>query len=72
MSRGYIDPSIRPTNDRQTKLLELIQARGLTLRRLHRDGRSLRLTGPDGLHLTVADLSSLELSDVTPRRPQRR
>ena len=62
---GYVDPAISPDGKRQAEVLETIRRLGLTLHRVHRDGRALRLTGP-GVHVTVADLGGLSLSDLKP------
>lgn len=60
---GHIDPSIQPDTKRQAAVLDVIRARGLSLHRLHRDGRALRLCGP-GIFLTVADLGALSFHDL--------
>lgn len=60
---GHIDPSIRPDTKREGAVLDLIRRRGLSLHRLHRDGRALRLSGP-GIFLTVADLGALSFHDL--------
>lgn len=46
MARGHIDPSIAATTPSERALMHEIARRGLTLPRLHRDGGTLRLTGP--------------------------
>lgn len=53
---------------RELKLVALIRSRGLTLHRVHRDGRALRLIGP-GVHVLVADLAHLTAEDCA--RPTR-
>ena len=62
---GHIDSSITAGSKREAAVLDAIRARGLTLHRLHRDGRALRLSGP-GIFLTVADLGALSLHDLEP------
>lgn len=65
MAAGHIDPTITAGSRREADVLDAIRARGLTLHRLHRDGRALRLTG-HGIFLTVADLGALSLHDLKP------
>lgn len=62
---GYIDPGIVPSNRREAAVLAAIRARGLSLHRVHRDGRSLRLTGPD-ISILVDGLAPLSLHDLDP------
>jgi hypothetical protein len=62
---GYIDPSIVPESGRQTKVIEAARRLGLSLHRVHRDGRALRLSGP-GVWVTVADLGALSMTDLKP------
>ena len=62
---GHIDIRIRANTHKERKLLDEIRRRGLTLQRTHGDGNSVRLSGP-GVHVVVADLSSLSLTDLQP------
>lgn len=64
-SAGYIDTGIVAETSRQRAVLEVIRKRGLSLCRVHRDRRALRLSGP-GVFLTVADLASISLADLDP------
>ena len=66
MSRGYIDSSIEPGSVRQGYLLAAIRAKGLTLHRVHRDGKALRLTGPGVFITAAAGLGSIDESDLEP------
>ena len=61
------DIRIRANTHKERKLLDEIRRRGLTLQRTHGDGNSVRLSGP-GVHVVVADLSSLSLADLQPPR----
>ena len=66
MSRGWVDPSIKPDTVQQARTLAAIRAYpGASLHRLH--GSALRLTAP-GIHLTVANLGSLSVHDLDPNR----
>lgn len=60
---GYVDPTITADTKRQRIVLDAIRARGLSLHRLHRDGNTLRLTGP-GVFVLVGGLSPLSLTDL--------
>jgi hypothetical protein len=63
MAAGHVDPSITGDTTRQRAVLAEVRKRGLSLHRVHRDGRALRLTGP-GVFMTVCDLAALSLSDL--------
>lgn len=65
---GYIEAGIEANSNREAAMLAAIRARGLSLRRLHRDGKSLRLTGPN-IFVTVAGLGHLQLSDLDAPTP---
>lgn len=65
MARGYVDQSIVASTLGERALLREITKRGLTLHRLHRDGRTLRLTGP-GVFVTIDGLRSLQFQDLQP------
>lgn len=62
---GYIDPSITPSTRREAAVLDAIRERGLVLMRVHRDGKTLRLTGPD-VFVLIDSLAPLSLSDLAP------
>lgn len=65
VAAGHVCPSITANSKREMALLATIRTRGLTLLRCHRDGRALRLTGPN-VHILVTDLASLTLDDLNP------
>ena len=65
MKHGYVDPTIVPSTVGERALLREIVKRGLTLHRLHRDGKSLRLSG-HGVWVTVDSLRSLQFADLQP------
>lgn len=62
---GYIDPNITPSTRREAAVLDAIRERGLCLHRVHHDGNTLRLTGPD-IFVLVDGLAPLSLSDLVP------
>lgn len=58
---GYIDPRITPSTRREAAIRE----RGMSLHRVHHDGDTLRLTGPD-VFVLADGLAQLSRSDLDP------
>ncbi|WP_144290187.1 hypothetical protein [Ideonella sp. A 288] len=67
---AYVDPSVTAETIRERQVLAAIRRRGLSLHRLHRDGRAVRVTGP-GVYVTACNLGSVSLSDLAPVEPNR-
>ena len=63
MNGGYIDPHYVPDTVREREVLAAIRARGLSLHRLHADGRAVRISGP-GVWLLAAELKNVTLADL--------
>ena len=62
---GYIDPRITPSTRREAAVLDAIRERGMSLHRVHHDGDTLRLTGPD-VFVLADGLAQLSRSDLDP------
>lgn len=64
MSQGYVDPSYAPDTGRERDLLAEIRRRGLSLHRLHADGRAVRISGPGGVWVLAAELKNVNVADL--------
>jgi len=66
---GHIEQSLMPPRTAAERtLFAEIRRCGLSLHRVHADGRAVRVTGP-GVHVTVEALHWLKLSDLVPQPP---
>lgn len=67
---GFLEPTIRATNEQEAEVLALLRDRHLHLHRVHPGAPTIRISGP-GVFLVVEGLSAVTLERLGPQ-PRRR
>lgn len=62
---GFIDPALLPPrSEQQRELFAAVLKHGMSLHLVHSNGRTVRLTGPGGVHVTAESVAWVKLFDV--------